>query len=193
MRKIDMTGRRFGRLVVLHYVGPGGCGAAWLCACDCGAQKAVYGGHLRNGRTRSCGCLHREASTARHARRPRKDIAGLRFGRFVVTRYAGNDRHGAATWVCTCDCGTQKVVCGANLRSGTTLSCGCLRREACAEQAYRHGHAGRGRYSSAYLCWSAMKDRCSRPANIGYRNYGGRGIKVCARWVMSFEAFLADM
>lgn len=65
-RVIDMTGRRFGRLLVVSRgertrVYPG---AYWLCQCDCGAQRTVSGDSLRRGSTRSCGCLMREISRA---------------------------------------------------------------------------------------------------------------------------------
>lgn len=61
-KRIDLTGRRFGRLVVVSEAGrePGG-GIRWTCRCDCGAQKAAYGGDLRSGKTKSCGCLKRES------------------------------------------------------------------------------------------------------------------------------------
>ena len=38
-----------------------------------------------------------------------------------------------------------------------------------------------------------MKQRCTNPKNKGYKNYGGRGIYVCDRWMKSFPAFLMDM
>lgn len=44
-----------------------------------------------------------------------------------------------------------------------------------------------------YSVWLGMKQRCSDPAHISYHNYGGKGIKVCARWAESFPAFLEDM
>jgi hypothetical protein len=44
-----------------------------------------------------------------------------------------------------------------------------------------------------YYAWNAMKQRCSNPRNASFKNYGGRGISVCARWAESFEAFIADM
>ena len=58
---IDLTGIRFGRLYVIglapekRYNKP-----AWLCRCDCGRVKVVPGNPLRMGKTRSCGCLHKE-------------------------------------------------------------------------------------------------------------------------------------
>lgn len=57
---IDMTGHRFGRLVVVNRTPATGRGAYWLCACDCGKTAEVFGHHLRKGLTQSCGCYHRE-------------------------------------------------------------------------------------------------------------------------------------
>lgn len=60
-----------------------------------------------------------------------------------------------------------------------------------------HGHtkgpAGTKRLSPTYLSWLAMRSRCSNPKNEKYKLYGGRGIKVCERWMNSFDNFLADM
>jgi len=44
-----------------------------------------------------------------------------------------------------------------------------------------------------HRAWRAMKNRCFNPNNKNYSDYGGRGIKVCDRWLNSFENFLADM
>lgn len=59
--------------------------------------------------------------------------------------------------------------------------------------ARTHGHTSNGRISSTYAAWYAMKGRCYNPRCAGFKNYGGRGIKVCDRWLNSFESFLADM
>ena len=65
---IDLTGRRFGRLVVTEKMESDKHGSPkWLCVCDCGASKIVTGPHLRNGVTKSCGCLRRETVGARSA------------------------------------------------------------------------------------------------------------------------------
>ena len=56
----DMTGRRFGRLVVGSFLGIKGHSARWECLCDCGNKHVAAGFQLRNGDVRSCGCLQRD-------------------------------------------------------------------------------------------------------------------------------------
>lgn len=57
----DIAGLRFGRLTVVARVGSDNNGnSRWLCSCDCGEQRNVLAQSLRNGATRSCGCLNRE-------------------------------------------------------------------------------------------------------------------------------------
>lgn len=59
MRLIDLTGQRFGRLVVLRRVANLGKQPRWLCRCDCGTETEAAGGNLRDGNVQSCGCLRR--------------------------------------------------------------------------------------------------------------------------------------
>lgn len=57
----DMTGERFGRLVVVQWSGTApNRQATWLCVCDCGSFATVRGSQLRQGKTTSCGCVKRE-------------------------------------------------------------------------------------------------------------------------------------
>lgn len=62
----DMTGIRFGRLTVLGIYGRKGKEATWLCKCDCGNEKVVTGRVLRQGKTKSCGCLVSENAVHRN-------------------------------------------------------------------------------------------------------------------------------
>jgi hypothetical protein len=55
-----------------------------------------------------------------------------------------------------------------------------------------HGHASGGSDSRTYRIWAGMKQRCLNPKTTHYGYYGGRGIKVCERW-MDYRNFLADM
>lgn len=123
-----------------------------------------------------------------------KDLMGQQFVRLLVMRRAGSSQ-GRATWRCRCDCGTETIVRGKDLRSGNTRSCGCLSREVTAAtgaSTRRHGHKTPGGASPTYNSWIAMRRRCADPADKDFAEYGGRGIVVCARWE-KFEYFLADM
>src|SRR5215472_5847287 len=123
------------------------------------------------------------------------DIAGRRFGRWKVLslhpkRHRYGRYHCLALWLCRCDCGTQRVVIGTNLRIGASTSCGCLRREKFHNTT--HGQSRVGKRSRAYRIWNCMLQRCLNPNNTGYAYYGARGITVCEDW-LSFENFYADM
>ena len=145
MKRIDLTGQRFGRLTVIQYDHAEHDGAHWLCKCDCGNEKVIAGYLLRNGATKSCGCLKSDASRAAldKARaaltaRPRNDLTGQRFGRLVVLGLADvPDRKGFIFWRVRCDCGTEKTVMQNNLVSGQTKSCGCLSNELRSARAER--------------------------------------------------------
>ncbi len=127
------------------------------------------------------------------------DISGHRFGRLTALRRSGSTRRGRAIWLCLCECGRRRLVTLSNLRCGSTRSCGCLRQEKCAVigsivgPETVHGHARRGAESPEYRSWQAMKNRCTNKRLKAWKNYGGRGISVCARWANSFENFLSDM
>ncbi len=59
---IDLTGQRFGRLLVLNASVPAKSSTRWECRCDCGAIAIIATGNLRHGHTRSCGCLKRDGT-----------------------------------------------------------------------------------------------------------------------------------
>jgi hypothetical protein len=128
---------------------------------------------------------------------PLKDLSGRTFHRLSVAWPAGAEgpkRKRKILWLCYCSCGRQKLVTTCHLRSGHTKSCGCLSSEASVRNLppSTHGHARDNHRTREYQTWNSMLDRCTNPESIGYRNYGGRGISVCARWY-KFENFLADM
>lgn len=114
------------------------------------------------------------------------DLTKQKFGRLVVLRTDGSDKWYDSFWLCKCDCGKEAVVRGGNLRNGHTQSCGCLQ----SEKATKHGHSSIR--TPTYRSWQSMKNRCLNSKYHLYKDYGGRGITVCERW-MKFENFLEDM
>jgi hypothetical protein len=120
------------------------------------------------------------------------DLTGRKFGRWAVIERA-HTRLGKVRWLCRCECdrGSQWTVSATSLLRGTSRSCGCLRRRPAWNRS--HGESGHSFYSVEYNAWIAMKQRCFNSNYVAYARYGGRGIKVCDRWLDSFEAFLADM
>lgn len=117
-----------------------------------------------------------------------ENIDGQMFGRWSVIRFS-HLKPPHRYFVCRCECGTEKVVQGNSLTSGTTRSCGCLRRERSRENRLTHGMSSH----PMYLGWEAMKRRCASNTPATKKIYKDRGIVVCERWKDSFEAFRDDM
>lgn len=174
--KKDLRGKRFGKLTVTEYLG----NQRWMTICDCGEKHQVRGDHLRSGAIQQCKKCAIEASSAKSRLKrigngkPRIDLVGKRFGTLVVASYNGNGK-----WNCISDSGAKCI------RDGFKL---------------RHNKTGRGRqdiliprtlYPREYSCWSSMKRRCKDKSHGGH--YREKGIAVCDRWALSFEAFLSDM
>lgn len=113
------------------------------------------------------------------------DITGCKFGRWTVLQRADNSNQGQAQWLCRCECGTEKVVLGLNLKGGKTVSCGCYNRQQQREKHLTHGK----RRTRIYRIWCHLKGRCLTPSNKKYYCYGGRGITVCDEWRDDFQAF----
>jgi hypothetical protein len=129
---INLSGRRFCRLVVLGPHESRKNKVHWLCRCDCGNETWVNSQSLRDGGTKSCGCLQREAISRRFL----KDISGQRFGRLLVLGPVERRRQ-VVYWLCKCECGVEKFVSAPALRSGSTRSCGCWNREASIKRSQR--------------------------------------------------------
>lgn len=121
------------------------------------------------------------------------DMTGQSIGGQYIIGCAGLDAHGQAVWSVRCVCGSERTVTGGKLRRGEAGSCGCVKSERISASLTRHGDAANGQLTPEYRTWSNMIDRCERESSKSWKNYGGRGIMVCARWRESFAAFLADM
>jgi len=119
-----------------------------------------------------------------------KDLTGMRFGRLVAMRQipqTGKTKN--ARWLCQCDCGAQHEANSSSLLRGLIRSCKCLAHELTSQRTAKH----RMSRSVEWTTWQNMKSRCYNPRETAYHHYGGRGIRVCDRWLESFENFFDDM
>lgn len=118
--------------------------------------------------------------------------AGIRYGKLLVLSLVEIRKH-QTIWRCKCDCGKYHKAKGMNLASGSTKSCGCHKQGLLvAGLRLTHGHAVKG-ITPEYRAWVNMKTRCTNRKCQMYYRYGGRGIKVCDRWLDSFVNFIEDM
>lgn len=119
------------------------------------------------------------------------DITGQKFSRLTVVRLEELKKRKIGTmamWRCVCDCGNISIVSGGSLKQGTSRSCGCLQKELVSIRASTHG-ASKQR---SYRIWAGMLSRCNNKSAKDYKYYGGRGVKVCERW-MNYSYFMSDM
>lgn len=120
----------------------------------------------------------------------RVDVIGHKYGRLKVVKECKRDSNGVIYVLCICDCGNEKIVQKGNLRSGNVKSCGCLQKETASKTFRKYKNKMSRSYRNIYY---HMKDRCYNPKNDRYHRYGGRGIKVCDRWLESLDNFYEDM
>lgn len=121
-----------------------------------------------------------------------EDLVGQRFARLLVLGRAGSNKQRQPMWHVRCDCGNEVVRVGKSMRTQHTMSCGCLRREQMRHLGLAnttHGMTDTPEWNA----WKGMIERTTNPNSKGFVYYGARGIRVCDRWLLSFENFLADM
>jgi len=108
-----------------------------------------------------------------------KDLSNQKFNKLTVVKFSER-RGGSYFWECLCECGNKSIVDGYRLKTERIKSCGCLMKNKDKTK------------NTSYKCWYTMINRCTDSQNLGYADYGGRGIGVCSRWLV-FENFIEDM
>lgn len=136
------------------------------------------------------------------------DLTGQVFGRLIVVDEAPSTfytfRRGGRSmrqrrrwWNCRCRCGNLTTVTHGNLTAAKrpVLSCGCYRNDQIQQANTVHGK----RHTVLYRIWTDIRSRCRNAAVKGYKDYGGRGITICERWLVGedgkhpFVCFAQDM
>jgi hypothetical protein len=117
-----------------------------------------------------------------------KDITGKKYKALTAKQFSHKCLiYRTHFWIFECDCGAKKIMQKSKVIGGRFVSCGCgLARK--KPNIKSHKHTG----TRIYRIWKNIKTRVNNKNNLGFNNYGGRGIKICDRW-MKFENFLADM
>lgn len=124
------------------------------------------------------------------------DLSGQKFNHLTAQHrceppkeYSKSTRN--VWWMCLCDCGNTKPIRAIHLKRDQIKSCGCLKKRNKPKNGIIHGYYA----SPTYNSWRSMIQRCTNENNIGWKTYGGKGIKVCDRWQgkKGFIHFLEDM
>ena len=115
--RVDLTGKKFGKLAPLYYIK----GGKWHCKCDCGNECDVDTRNLNSNHTQSCGCLVKEKATNNAI-----NMIDYEDDNFKVLERDGSSPQGIAYWKCLCKhCGNIFTTKGSNIRSVGIQSCGC--------------------------------------------------------------------
>ena len=188
----DIAGKRFGLLTAVrpteqraHRT------VVWECACDCGNTAYVTLGNLRNGSTKSCGCLKHQTKSKKQTGIPTEVQESMRFTRLTVIRPAQGQETNTGVWECLCDCGKTVFAKAEDLLREKIESCGCLERAQAAKQCMeRHKDMvgkrfGRltairatGEVKRDSMVWECLCD-CGNTAFVVQQSLKSGGTKSC--------------
>lgn len=116
-------------------------------------------------------------------------MTGKKYNSVTAIKVVGSTSSRDKKWLFICDCGNKFEANGYNIRSGKVVSCQKCSAERTRISSIKHGLSETPEFST----WTDIQTRCYNKNSTSYINYGGRGIRVCDRWLESFSNFLDDM
>lgn len=120
----------------------------------------------------------------------KEDCVGNKYGRLLVidlNEEESTKHHDGVYYNCVCDCGNKCVANKYRLIHHQKRSCGCIHKEQIIQRNHdtaKLGGDSKNEYAQLHNSWTAMKNRCLSPLNMGYDLYGGRGITIYAEWLV---------
>lgn len=132
LKKYDITGQKFNYLTVLFRVDIGKSDNSWwLCKCDCGDEVVVRSSSLKNGHTKSCGCMSKFLVSQKNSKELKP---GEQYGYWTVISKTQETGAGGK-YICRCKCGNERIIPRQTLISGNSKSCGCYHKELVSQQS----------------------------------------------------------
>jgi hypothetical protein len=118
-----------------------------------------------------------------------EDLTGMQFGKWIVIKEVGRNKNMSVLWECECSCNehNRKLLATKVLKSGESKSCGCLSKNPDGMNDYKHGKCN----TRLYWVYRSMLQRCYDINCKAYKNYGGRGITICDKWLNKETGFIA--
>ena len=114
-----------------------------------------------------------------------KITIGEKYNKLTVIEKTDIRKRRSVVYKCKCDCGNITYVTSTNLKYGYIKSCGCYQKEQASKTNKKHGLSN----TKLFYVWQDMKGRCNNPNHHAYKDYGGRGIKICDEWQNDFMSF----
>jgi hypothetical protein len=127
MPLIDITNKRFKRILVLSYDHSDSKKSYWKVQCDCGKIFITRSDSLRSGKTKSCGCLQKEKAKIVGSKKAISEIGNI-YGKLTIIDYGYNVSKNKKRkyWTAKCECGAIVNIRGSHLRGSSVISCGCV-------------------------------------------------------------------
>lgn len=178
---LDLTGQKFGRLTAIRLKGREGVKTLWECDCECGNSYTTAANYLRNGDTKSCGCLIKSGVN-------KLDITGEVYGQLTAISNTGKQNaNGCYIWTFKCSCGNFLEREIGNLRSRRySAKCEDCNSKATSERTSTHRTP---KNDKVYKSWCKIKERCFNQNDKSYKDYGGKGVTMYPAWVDDFVAY----